>query len=1529
MVDEFRFDTRGRLAETIRPGGRSVRYSYDDEDRLVRLRFDGGSVEYGYEPGGNRQWMKDATGTEEYYRDALGVVTDVIRRHGPPHWIHFEHDAWNRITAVSIYSLDGAVKNGPAGPALAVLDRPLPTRAADWQERRRAAGGVAAGLANVKPEYHVGYQHDAQGRIVAMGTPAGWVVYRWSREGREVERTLPGGFKTTWSFNDYGRLARLAHVDAAGAALAEYRYFYADSDRLWRVEESSRGSLSTLEYRRDARGRTCEALPGADVSQPCRTDVMGRPEEAGGAALRWDANGLLAARAAGQQTADFRYDDRGLPIRATAPGLDLAFEWDGDGRVQSSTDRGRRRTYLADPTYATGEPWLEFDATGALAATRFCDAAAFEEIDAEGRVRYLLRDGFNSVRYVFDDAGAQISSTLAPAAGRQDAIKDRWTTAAIETGASYAIFDATPDGMRRYLALANSQLQDRLNSPDAVGRVYRARIGALLDGFFKAARGSASRVVLEPARADWSAAARDTKSGFPRRDGVYLPSQAEPLGPLVFPSLVASASGNVRRSGRVLDLPSIIEKAGLAGKPLQSIDCKLGCSGELERNIPALSRYARRGRRLPSIMAQSEYLGADSLRRLRESGYRVLEPPAPDLEARFPRPFQYHARGATPDPCIGSAAHFPGGVDSLDPRLETQETGGPHEPAWLPNEGTSFIPGDSGPLPPRFQLADPFPALEEETEQFESLSFGDSIANAGTLSGATYDPSSDRVVLAGDGRITPAAVGTADLAAALLLAYQPVPQYPRFSLDPADPKDPHGPWLKPVYLPDGLLAGSPFGRAMFQADWLMKQYSFGVIVDEDGSIRERQSLPGGLEDLFQISFRGGASGNSNKEDWTRLWIMPGELKILKSERAILFDATPLVVKAKRQVVDPNSPDGLRDDESAVDPAAQQFADAFTANYDLVAAASPAFARLREMAKLVELAHWLRELGAPVDLEWARREAMGRGGPARVPALSSQRSMGFVIGVRQEPDSETINVRTLHLFGGVSLRAEPKVLSGGGDRLRTIEDAAAGRNGAGDLRTATTPLGRQNAAPQGRSSKPVVVEFGEGQGTRGFDAAGRTQSWVFPDGARAEYLRGTQGRAEGMRITLPDSSQFARTGGDTPQWTATGTDGRQIVYRYDRLGRLSEIQAGGRTVAAYRYERNTIRVAAGDYTEEIELDATGGIAAIERSGPRIDGRRFTDRIERPASPAGNSPHADPPSLPADPAITSEGNRLEVSASEQGGFFSSPATAVEVRTTAPGDDILLPAGAGRLDAQGRLADATLARRLESDDAPERLIVQGSPAEARALDNRYGARTQVYFGTDAELAKINAGKMPLLEGPGDIAVYTPPAEAGVEDFNLLGSVRDVLGKMPFFTDNVPSPEAKVIALTAHESPEFDSVVERLGRDGVLRGKLVMLNTCHGALNAEWNARLIRESGAVGIRSFTQEISPLALKDVVIQYYRLLGDPELQGMPIEQVWRDAVARAIQDTEQQDLRREIEKLLDTVTQISEAMFPGKQCASG
>ena len=393
VVSNVKYNSRNKLTKVVLNNLHELDFSYNSSGSLVDLHFGQGSVSYGYENGGNRLWIKDQTGATEYYRDELGRVSDAVWRHG--HWrlIHYDHDSRGRIAGISVYDLDSALRTGSGGAELKVLDRGLPDRSADWRERRQAVASLLTRLEKTQPEYRVLYQHDLLNRVTAMQTPWGYVNYDWHKESREVERRQPNGLTSTWKFDDMGHLVGLRHVSPDGHEIVEYRYVYTDSGRLLRSEETQGGTVTVLEYRRDAQGRTCEALPGADLSSPCKNDANLRPLEAGGASLGWDPNGSLSRRTDPRETATFDYDDAGRPSRARAQNLDVSFSFDGDGRLVSSGDRGKTRTYFPDPTYAGAEPWMEWDESGALAVTRYADSAPYCEVDASGQVRFLLRDG--------------------------------------------------------------------------------------------------------------------------------------------------------------------------------------------------------------------------------------------------------------------------------------------------------------------------------------------------------------------------------------------------------------------------------------------------------------------------------------------------------------------------------------------------------------------------------------------------------------------------------------------------------------------------------------------------------------------------------------------------------------------------------------------------------------------------------------------------------------------------------------------------------------------------------------------------------------------------------------------------------------------------------------------------------------------------------------------------------------------------------------------------------------------------------
>ncbi|MBU0609448.1 MAG: hypothetical protein KKI08_16295, partial [Armatimonadetes bacterium] len=128
----------------------------------------------------------------------------------------------------------------------------------------------------------------------------------------------------------------------------------------------------------------------------------------------------------------------------------------------------------------------------------------------------------------------------------------------------------------------------------------------------------------------------------------------------------------------------------------------------------------------------------------------------------------------------------------------------------------------------------------------------------GNLRGAVFDRQSGRLTILADEALPLPAVAAADWAAILRCAQNG--QGPAFSLDPADPHNPHGPKLRCVYIGSSL-QGTPLGMAMFTADWEMKLMGVGDI-----------RLPiSGFKDLFDLSLAA-AHPSDGGGAFMRFWI---------------------------------------------------------------------------------------------------------------------------------------------------------------------------------------------------------------------------------------------------------------------------------------------------------------------------------------------------------------------------------------------------------------------------------------------------------------------------------------------------------------------------------------------------------------------------------------------------------------------------------------------------------------------------------
>jgi hypothetical protein len=298
------------------------------------------------------------------------------------------------------------------------------------------------------------------------------------------------------------------------------------------------------------------------------------------------------------------------------------------------------------------------------------------------------------------------------------------------------------------------------------------------------------------------------------------------------------------------------------------------------------------------------------------------------------------------------------------------------------------------------------------------------------LRGVRLDPDHGAIVLIGDRDFVARGLRPRDLAMALWLVFGPQPQDPAFSLDPDNPHDPGGPWLRARYIPE-LLQGRSFGAEMFAADLRLKELSFQNRVTAAGKLEEWKSRVPGFESYAALAMK--QSGGGGSAQWSRFWIVADRVTARQAGDTVLFDAR-MAVKARREVPDPASQTGLRDVDTDAASLEARWARLATEHYDQLAAESPVLSRVRELAVAIAVAKTLKQMGAKVDLACVAALVNGDGTYtiSRINAFSvnwrTRAETPFRDGNRSGVRIETHELR---LFGGVDLTVVPQRLADDG------------------------------------------------------------------------------------------------------------------------------------------------------------------------------------------------------------------------------------------------------------------------------------------------------------------------------------------------------------------------------------------------------------------------------------------------------------------------------------------------------------------
>jgi RHS repeat-associated protein/uncharacterized repeat protein (TIGR01451 family) len=429
------YDAAGRRVSTTNPRGATTSYAFDDVGRPASVTDNAGhTVTFGHDDAGQMTSLKDARGKTwtTTYAPTGGVASKTDPLGNTATW---EHDLAGRLVAQTDargvrqeHTLDalgrtletaypgGTVSHGydPLGHRTTMVDG-TGTTTFDYDDAGRLTSVAAPGGT-------VGYGYDRAGRRTSMTTADGTVAYKYDGAGRLesltdwAERTVtlgydqdgrrtslhhPSGVRSSWSYDDAGRLVDVEHTGPTGQ-IEKFNYGLDAAGNRTSVTSSAGTETYTLnlldqltqvayadgrvaDYGYDAAGnRTSETVDGAtrnynydDASRlksaagtTIEHDAAGNVIRAGSDTFEWDWDGRLAETTADGVTHHYGYDADGLRT-----------EVDGAARIYDRAGSGAAPTLLSDGSTT----WLH-DGDTPLSAVD--DAGAgYLAVDALGSVR--------------------------------------------------------------------------------------------------------------------------------------------------------------------------------------------------------------------------------------------------------------------------------------------------------------------------------------------------------------------------------------------------------------------------------------------------------------------------------------------------------------------------------------------------------------------------------------------------------------------------------------------------------------------------------------------------------------------------------------------------------------------------------------------------------------------------------------------------------------------------------------------------------------------------------------------------------------------------------------------------------------------------------------------------------------------------------------------------------------------------------------------------------------------------------------
>lgn len=385
ISEKYTYNEKGLLVSKITPDGNKIKYNYNDKGLPLEIKYLDDTVKYEYDVNGNRVLMQNNTGKTEYAYDDSGRLTDVVFKYSPVMNLKYEYDTWDRVTDIQIIQNDQKV-------------------------------------------YHVKYDYYLSGNIRSIDNGNERIEYSYSPGNGEIIRKLPNGVKSIFTYSPLGELVNLQHLDPKKKLIASYFYEYDFSGNISLVTERTPESVRTTRYEWDKRGYLKALhLPDGNVikysydSMGNRTsmtssdglityqyDNFGRIIKSGHSKYEWDINGNLTSQLAQGNRTRIIYKNGQLPSLIRTPNKTIHYTWDGDGNLVSTRSGNKTIHYLHNPIAPVGFTLAEYDNTGKINNAYIYGDTLIGQKDSQGKTKYFLEDGFNSIRMTLDQNGRVI-----------------------------------------------------------------------------------------------------------------------------------------------------------------------------------------------------------------------------------------------------------------------------------------------------------------------------------------------------------------------------------------------------------------------------------------------------------------------------------------------------------------------------------------------------------------------------------------------------------------------------------------------------------------------------------------------------------------------------------------------------------------------------------------------------------------------------------------------------------------------------------------------------------------------------------------------------------------------------------------------------------------------------------------------------------------------------------------------------------------------------------------------------------------